>query len=580
MDRIVECVPNFSEGRDPEKVRRIVAAIGAVPGVVVLDYGMDADHHRSVVTYAGEPGAVVEAAVRAAHLAVSTIDLTRHQGVHPRIGALDVLPFIPLRGVTMAECVALARQAGERLARELSLPVYLYEQAAMRPDRSDLAEVRRGEFEGLRLAIETDPTRYPDMGPARLHPTAGAIAVGARSLLIAYNINLATDDLLVARKIARAIRGRDGGLRYVKALGLPLEQRGQVQVSINLVRYESTPLHRVFEMVRREAERFGVTIAGSEIIGLLPRAALEASAEYYLQIENFSRQSILEERLELARVERERRMPPPAILRTPEEPGESLTDPTTLTLDEFAREVASDHPLVGGGGVAAYVGALAAGLGVLVCRSIPVSRPDPVEETRQASSVGHLEMDRLEMDRLEMDEDLVRVLGQLTDLSSELRIAVGEEAEARAAWIALGEHPTDQEAERLARTTAGEAASRRAHAVSLRVVTVSYEVLELLFELAERQVSAAQADLVAGAQLAAAAMRAAACLALAQLPSRPDEEGQGGDLRQEELRELLLRSREILARIEQRFFAAHSLIIEEDGAALGTPSSSPSSPVE
>lgn len=559
MERIVECVPNFSEGRDPEKVRRIVAAITAVPGVVVLDHGMDADHHRSVVTYAGEPAAVVEAALRAAEVAVSTIDLTRHQGAHPRIGALDVLPFIPLRGVTMAECVALARQAGELIARQLNLPVYLYEEAATRPDRVDLADVRRGEFEGLRTAVEGDPHRRPDFGPSRLHPTAGAVAVGARSLLIAYNINLATNDLLVARKVARAVRGRDGGLRYVKALGLPLEQRGQVQVSLNLVRYEATPLHRVFEMVRREAERFGVAIAGSEIIGLLPRAALEASAEYYLQIENFSRESILEERLQSALAAKEGPVPGPVILRSSEDPRREQTDPTALSLDEFAREVASDLPLVGGGGVVAYVGALAAALGALVCRSIPTASRGTTDQPDQTSPL--------------IDEDLARVLGQLTDLSGELRTVVGEEAEARAAWLAWRDRPAAEEADRLARLTAVEAATRRARAVSLRVVTAAHEVLELLLELAERQVPVAFADLVAGAQLAAAATRGAACLALAQLPSRFDEERLAAEEgRQEELRELLLRSREILERIEQRFFAAHSLAIGEEPPP---PSSSP-----
>lgn len=557
MDRIVECVPNFSEGRDAEKVRRIVSTIASVPGVVVLDHGMDADHHRSVVTYAGEPDAVVEAARRAAEVAVSTIDLTRHQGAHPRIGALDVLPFIPLRGVTMAECVALARQAGELIARQLNLPVYLYEEAATRPDRVDLAEVRRGEFEGLRAAVESDPTRHPDFGPSHLHPTAGAVAVGARSLLIAYNINLATDDLLVARKIARAIRGRDGGLRYVKALGLPLENRRQVQVSINLVRYEATPLHRVFEMVRREAERFGVAIAGSEIIGLLPRAALEASAEYYLQIENFSPESILEERLESALAAREGIAARPVILRAAEDSHGGLTDPTALSLDEFAGEVASELPLVGGGGVVAYVGALAAALGAFVCRSVPMTSRGTAD---QGSPL--------------IDEDLARVLGQLTELSGELRIAMGEEAEARAAWLAWRVRPAAEEADRLARLTATEAATRRARAVSLRVVTASHEVLELLLELAERQAPVAFADLVAGAQLAAAATRSAACLALAQLPSRSDEEGSSSDEgRQEELRELLLRSREILERIEQRFFAAHSLAIGEEGLPLAAPAS-------
>ncbi len=300
MNKIVECIPNFSEGRDASIVKAIASAIASVPNVVMLDYTMDSDHHRSVITFAGEPEAVLEAAVLAAARAVELIDLNHHTGEHPRMGALDVLPFVPIKGVTMTDCVALARRAGERIARELRVPVYLYEHAATRSERIDLANVRRGEFEGLREVIAVNPESAPDFGEAKAHPTAGAVAVGARAQLIAYNINLATDDLMIAQKIARAIRGRNGGLQYVKALGFELAARNQVQVSMNLVNYEATPLFRVFEMVKREAERYGVRIVGSEIIGLIPQAALNACADFYLQIENFSEDLVLEERLQAA----------------------------------------------------------------------------------------------------------------------------------------------------------------------------------------------------------------------------------------------------------------------------------------
>src|SRR5687767_6500791 len=287
MKKIVECIPIFSEGNDSEKVELIVKTIAAIPRAAVLDYSLDSDHNRAVITFAGEPEAVVEAAVRAAAVAVELINLNTHAGEHPRLGALDVLPFVPIKGVTMEECVEIARRAGERIANELNIPVYLYEKAAKRRDRIDLANIRRGEFEALRNSIENDPSRKPDFGFRRVHPTAGAMVVGARAPLIAFNVNLATTDLGVAGKIARAVRASDGGLLNVKALGMELKSRNQTQVSMNLTDYEETPIFRVFEMVRREAARYGTAIAGSEIVGLVPQAALNACSEFYLQIENF-----------------------------------------------------------------------------------------------------------------------------------------------------------------------------------------------------------------------------------------------------------------------------------------------------
>lgn len=300
MKRLIECVPNFSEGRDTAKVDALVGAMRAVPGVWVLDRSSDADHNRSVITLAGEPEAVAEAALRAVGKAAELIDMTRHSGAHPRIGATDVVPFIPIEGYTMENCVALARRVGLEIWERYRIPVYFYEAAATRPERANLENVRRGQFEGLREDALRDPDRSPDIGEPRLHPTAGATAVGARKLLIAYNIILNTPDVSVASKIARAVRFSSGGLRYVKAMGVDLKSRGLAQVSMNLTDFEQTPLHRVFEMVKREAERHGCAIAGSEIVGLVPRKAIEAAAAYYLQLDNFSSESVLENRLDAA----------------------------------------------------------------------------------------------------------------------------------------------------------------------------------------------------------------------------------------------------------------------------------------
>lgn len=294
---LIECVPNFSEGRRPAVVEQIVAAIRSVQGVQLLDTELDADHNRAVVTFAGAPDAVVEAAFRGAAAAARLIDLDRHRGAHPRIGATDVAPLIPLRDASMDDCVELARRLGRRLGEELQIPVYLYEAAATRPERRNLADVRRGEYEGLKQTIGVDPARAPDFGPARLGP-AGATAVGARPPLVAYNIYLNTEDVNVAKQIARALRHSNGGLRYCKALGLLVG--GRAQVSINMTDYRSTPLHRAFELVRSEAQRYGVVPTESEIVGLVPEDALLDAAEHYLRLNRFSRDQVLERRLAAA----------------------------------------------------------------------------------------------------------------------------------------------------------------------------------------------------------------------------------------------------------------------------------------
>lgn len=294
MRPIVECVPNFSEGRRRDVIDRIVQAMREAPGIQLLDVQSDADHNRSVVTAVGAPQEIAGMAFRGIAAAAELIDLDHHRGAHPRMGATDVVPFVPVRGVSMQECVQLARQLGERVGRELRIPVYLYEEAALRPERRDLASVRRGEYEGIKADIATNPSRQPDYGPAQLGP-AGATAIGARAPLIAFNAYLNTADVAPAKAIARAIRASTGGLRCVKALGLLVE--GQAQVSMNLTDHRQTPIHRVVEMIRSEAARYGLAVTRCEVVGLLPAGALLDAAQFYLQLQGMSPDQVLENRL-------------------------------------------------------------------------------------------------------------------------------------------------------------------------------------------------------------------------------------------------------------------------------------------
>ena len=293
---LIECVPNVSEGRRTDVVAAMVEAIRGVPGVRLLDHSSDPSHNRSVFTLVGDSAGVERAVLTLFERATADIDLRTHKGEHPRLGAVDVVPFIPIEGVTMADCVALAKRVGAEVAARFGVPVYLYEEASANPARKNLEDIRRGEFEGLAARMAT-PDWAPDFGPNAPHPSAGASVIGARMPLIAYNINLATNRLDVAKKIAAGIRQSSGGFRYVKAAGFMLEDRGIVQVSMNLTNYEKTPIFRVFETVKREAERYGVSILESEIVGLVPAAALNAAAEFYLQIGGFKPEQILENKL-------------------------------------------------------------------------------------------------------------------------------------------------------------------------------------------------------------------------------------------------------------------------------------------
>ena len=293
---LIECIPNVSEGRRADTIASMAEAIRATPGVRLLDHSSDQSHNRTVFTFAGDTAGVERAVLALFERAIADIDLRTHKGEHPRLGAVDVVPFVPIEGVTMAECVGLARKVGAAVADRFRIPIYLYEEASDNPLRKNLEDIRRGEFEGLAAKMSTEGWA-PDFGPSAPHPTAGASVIGARMALIAYNINLATDRLDVAKKIAAAIRQSSGGYRYVKAAGFRLENRGVVQVSMNLTNYEKTPIFRVFETVKREAERYGVKILESEIVGLVPSAALAAAAEFYLQIEHFKPDQVLENKL-------------------------------------------------------------------------------------------------------------------------------------------------------------------------------------------------------------------------------------------------------------------------------------------
>lgn len=504
MNRLVECVPNFSEGRNTQTVERLARTIEEVEGAAVLDLHIDADHNRSVITFAADAGVVVEAAVNVVRLAAELIDLRQHTGEHPRVGATDVLPFIPVRGVTMEDCIALAHAAGERIWREIGIPVYFYERAARRPDRANLEDVRRRGFEELRSEIEDISLgRTPDIGESHLHESAGAIIVGARPFLVAYNVNLQTDDISIARKIARAVRGRNGGLRYLKALGFKLASRDIVQVSMNLVDYEKTQLHQAFEAVRREAARYGVSVAASEIVGLVPQAALDRSAEYFLQMENFAPGLVLENRIEAAF----------------EGKGEAET------IRDFVAEIASSEPAPGGGAAAAHAASLGAALGEMI---------------------GHLTEGRQKF--RDVEGEVRDVLAELSPLRARLARAAVDDAASFERVIEARRLPQNTDDERRARANKLEEALKGAATIPLEVAGVSARVLELLETLSEIGNPNALSDAATGAQLSLAAVISARYNVLVNTVEIEDEEFVVEH--QSRADDLLERAREIAARIE------------------------------
>lgn len=473
MRRLIECVPNFSEGRDPAKVEAIVAAMSGVPGVYILDREMDADHNRCVVTLAGEPEAVAEAAMRGVGKAAELIDLTKHTGAHPRVGAADVVPFIPVEGVTIEDCVALARRAGKEIWTRYRIPVFFYEAAATRPDRVNLENVRRGQFEGLREDLKRNHDRHPDVGDPKVHPTAGVTVVGARKFLIAYNVNLNTPDVSIANKIAKAIRFSSGGLRYVKSMGVELKERNLAQVSINLTDYEATPMHRVFEMVKREAARYGVMPVGSEIVGLIPKRAIEMAADYFLQLENFSPEQVFENKLETA------------LSGAPLDSGTNAGKFAALARP-FLEEVAAPMATPGGGSVSAFAAALAAALGQMVAG-----------------------LSRKKKSQARFIDQLSEALDELRRTADELVAAIDGDASAFEAVMAALKLPHGDGKETSRREVAIQAATGRAAEVPLHVAERTVALFERLRQLDAIAAVSMRSDLEVARQMAVAGARGA-----------------------------------------------------------------------
>src|SRR5271168_234046 len=470
MKRLVECVPNFSEGRDPSKVGAIVEAMREVPGVFLLDRESDADHNRSVITIAGAPEAVAEAALRGVGKAAELIDLTRHTGAHPRMGATDVIPFIPIEGVTIEDCVALAKKVGREIWERFRVPVYFYEAAAQRPERTNLESIRKGQFEGLLEEVPRNPSRAPDIGEQRLHATAGATVVGARKFLIAYNINLSTSDVSIANRIGKNIRFSNGGLRYVKAMGVDLRGRNLAQVSINLTDFEQTPIHRVFEMVKREAERYGVSIVGSEIVGLIPKRAIELTADFYLQLENFSPAQVFENRMEAS------------LGRAATEGPGRLAALAQAFLDAVAQPTATP----GGGSVAALAGALGASLGRMVAG---LSR-------KKKSQAAHVDA-------------LSDALAEFQAAGRALSDAIDRDAASFSNVMAAYKLPKDTSELEGQRDAAIQQALHGAASVPLEVARGAAEVFDRLGQLEAISSPSMYSDIRVGRLMAAAAVRGA-----------------------------------------------------------------------
>jgi glutamate formiminotransferase / formiminotetrahydrofolate cyclodeaminase len=434
VSKLVECVPNFSEGRRTEVIDAICTAITSVPGVSLLDREMDGDHNRAVVTFVCHPSQAVEAAFRGYQKAAELIDMRTHHGEHPRMGACDVCPFIPLTEMTIDDAVELANQLGKRVGEELQIPVYLYESAASRTDRKNLANVRTGEYEGIRDSIATDPNRRPDYGPAMMNLKSGSTAIGARFPLVAFNVYFNTNKKWIADKIADAVRNLQGGYRFVKALGFEIKERNQVQVSMNMTNYQKTPLFRVFETIKREAARYGVSVTSSEIVGLVPTEAILDIADFYLQFENFSKEQLLEEKLKAA----------------------GATGAGAVAQESFYDQVASSTPAPGGGSVSASAGALAAALTAMVCR-LTVSKKQYAE----------------------VKEELSDIRDRADQLRRELEKLIEDDNRAFNAVMASFKLPKGTPEEIAERDAAIEKATKHAAEVPLTVMKTALEVLGL-----------------------------------------------------------------------------------------------------
>jgi glutamate formiminotransferase / formiminotetrahydrofolate cyclodeaminase len=464
MSTLVECVPNFSEGRDPAKVDAIIDAL-KMPGVYLLDREMDADHNRCVITLVGEREPIQEAAIRGVGKAAELIDLNVHAGAHPRMGAADVVPFIPIEGVTIEDCVAMANRVGEEIWKRYQIPVYLYESAARIPERQGLENIRRGQFEGIRADIATNPARRPDIGEPRVHPTAGATVVGARKFLIAYNIFLNTPNVDIAKKIAKAVRFSSGGLRFVKGAGFLV--RGQAQVSMNLTDFEQTPIHRVFEVVRREAARYGVTPVSSEIVGLIPKKALEEAAEWFLQVENFDSSLILENRLA-------------AVMG-----GKMAVGGLRAGVEPFVEQLAAPTATPGGGSASAAAGAMAAGLATMVASMSRGKKAYQQYEPRLSAAIA-----------------------ALAPLREELKASIDADAESynsvMKAYQAAKASNDEKSGEAMI-----EAALKEATAVPLSVAEKSYQIAQLAKSLEPITNPNMKSDLTTASALATAAVTGA-----------------------------------------------------------------------
>ncbi len=494
MDTIVECIPNFSEGRDLQKVEAIIQALLASPDVYLLDKEMDADHNRSVITMVGTRESIGEAALRGIGKAAELIDLNRHQGAHPRVGATDVVPFVPVSGVALEECVGIAEWVAEETWRRFKIPTYLYEAAARTPERRNLENIRRGQFEGLREEVRTKPERRPDFGGAALHPTAGTTVVGARKFLIAYNINLNTPDVALAKAIAKKIRASSGGFACVKAMGVDLQARNLAQVSMNLTDFETTSIGAAFDAVKREATAHGVEIAGSEIVGLVPRKALEDASIHYLRIENFRPELVVENRL--AQV---------LAAGTSGGPRSESAPAAQRKLGELTQEfvgaVAAETPTPGGGSVSALGGALAAALGEMVCRIT----------LRRKSFAGHF-------------STLEKALSRLSTLRARLVGNIDRDAQSYEAVVAAMKLPKSSESEARQRAKAIEEASKQAAAVPLQTAEMTSEVAQVVEGLRSITVPQAASDLAVARYLAESSVSGAVENVRANLPAIQDRD--------------------------------------------------------